>query len=347
MRRLPAEWEPQAGIILTWPHDRTDWRDELDRVLPLWAALTAAISRHEPVLSVCRDPGHRDLVRSLALVAGAQAERLHLAIAPSNDSWARDHGPITVMTGGSPICMDFAFNGWGQKYRYTLDDAINRTLIETGALGRSTMESVGMVLEGGAIDTDGTGTLLAVERTIRDPMRNPGLDRAALEAMLAERLGIRRFLWLENGHISGDDTDGHIDTLARFCDPHTICHARCDDPTDPDYPGLLAMESDLRTFRDPDGRPYRLVPLPCPAPIHETKGKGRGMRLPASYANFLILNGAVLVPTYADPADARALEIMGGLFPGREVIGLDCRALIRRGGSLHCVTMQLPAAVEL
>ena len=342
MRRLPAEWEPQSAIMLTWPHEQTDWRDDLERVHALWAGLTTTIGRYEPVLLVGHDPEHAELARSMALAAGARPERLWLASAPSDDSWARDHGPITVLDGDTPILVDFGFNGWGRKYPHARDDAINRHLHAAGVLGDRPMEPGGIVLEGGAIESDGAGTLLAVERTVRDPMRNPGLGLGAIEAILAERLGIRHFLWLANGRISGDDTDGHIDTLARFCDPRTICYLRCDDPSDPDFPGLQAMESELRGLRDPGGRPYRLIPLPSPAPVIETGGTHRGERLPAGYANFLILNGAVLVPTYADPADARAMGIIGRLFPGREVIGLDCRPLIRRGGSLHCVTMQLP-----
>jgi agmatine/peptidylarginine deiminase len=200
---------------------------------------------------------------------------------------------------------------------------------------------VDLTLEGGAIDTDGRGTLLAMERTIVDPRRNAGLSRAAIESVLARQLGIRRFLWLTQGQISGDDTDGHIDTLARFCDPGTICYVRCEDPTDRDYAGLKAMEEELRAFRDGAGNPYRLVPLPSPAPVLEANGA----RLPANYANFLILNGAVLVPVYGDPADSLALKTLAGLFPDREILSLDCRPLIRRGGSLHCVTMQLPAGI--
>lgn len=347
MRRLPAEWEPQAGVMLTWPHEDTDWADDLPAVLALWAELTATISHFEPVLLVCRDPAHGQQARSLSLESGARDDNLRLGLAASDDSWARDHGPITVLADHRPILVDFSFNGWGRKYPYARDDAITRGLHASGALGDIALEPGGLVLEGGAIETDGAGALLAIERTIRDPQRNPGLERRAIETVLSERLGIRHFLWLSNGQISGDDTDGHIDTLARFCDPRTICHVHSDDPNDPDQPGLLAMQEELQAFRDPEGRPYRLVALPSPAPIIETRGEHRGQRLPGGYANFLILNRAVLVPTYGDPADGRALGIIGELFPDREVVGLDSRALIRRGGSLHCVTMQLPAPVAL
>lgn len=341
MRRLPAEWEPQSGLMLTWPHDRTGWIDQMERVHDLWSQLAAAASRFEPVLVVCRDSGHEDLVRTRATLAGANPKRLRFALAPSDDSWARDHGPICVLENGRPRLLDFRFNGWGGKYPSALDDRINRTLAVEGIFDASSLEPADLVLEGGAIDTDGQGTLLVMERTLVDPQRNPGLTRTEIETALARHLGVLRFLWLTQGQISGDDTDGHIDTLARFCDPGTICYVRCEDPDDPDYPGLKAMEQELRAFRDLRGKPYRLIPLPSPAPIRETDGA----RLPAGYANFLILNGAVLVPVYGDPADRLALEILAGRFPGREIVPLDCRPLIRRFGSLHCVTMQLPAGV--
>jgi agmatine/peptidylarginine deiminase len=344
---MPAEWEPQWGVMLTWPHEGTAWSGELETVYALWARLTATIARLEPVLAVCRDLAHRDLVRERALQAGTPPERLRLVLAPSDDSWARDHGPISVLDSDGPVLLGFEFNGWGQKYPHAQDAAIARTLDAQGVFGPRPLEPGGMVLEGGAVETDGQGTLLAVERTLVDPLRNPGRSRAELELELGERLGIRRFLWLRNGQISGDDTDGHIDTLARFCDPRTICYVRGEDPQDPDYPGLKAMEEELRAFHDPWGEPYRLVPLPSPARILETQGPNRGGRLPAGYANFLILDRAVLVPVYDDPADAEALAILGELFPGREILSLDCRPLIRRGGSLHCVTMQLPAGLEV
>ena len=344
MPRLPAEWEPQGGVLLTWPHADSDWSDQLATVDRTWAAIAAAISRHEDVLICCRDPAHADHVRALASAAGADPARLHLALAASDDTWARDHGPITVLDHeGQPRLLDFRFNGWGGKFAAEQDDAISRTLHAAGAFGDTPLESVELVLEGGAIDTDGAGTLLAVERTLVDPQRNPGLTRSDIEAVLARHLGIERFLWLASGQISGDDTDGHIDTLARFTDPLTLCHATCEDPDDPDHPALTAMAAELAALRTAAGEPYRLVPLPTPRPILDADGR----RLPAGYANFLIIDGAVLVPVYDDPADALALEIIGGLFPERDVQGIDCRPLIRQGGSLHCVTMQLPAGVPL
>jgi agmatine/peptidylarginine deiminase len=344
MPRLPAEWEPQSGILLTWPHADTDWAVQLQTVDRTWAEIAAAISRYEAVLICCRDPAHQQHARALALAAGADPARLHLARAASNDTWARDHGPIGVLDDtGRPRLLDFRFTGWGGKFAADRDDAITGTLHAGGAFGDTPLASVDLVLEGGAIETDGAGTLLAVERTLVDPHRNPGMTRGDIESVLARELGIGHFLWLASGQISGDDTDGHIDTLARFADPLTLCHATCEDPQDADHAALRAMESELRALRNAGGEPYRLVPLPTPRPVLDADGR----RLPAGYANFLIIDGAVLVPIYDDPADGLALEIIGGLFPGRDVIGIDCRALIRQGGSLHCVTMQLPAGVPL
>jgi agmatine/peptidylarginine deiminase len=339
MRRLPAEWERQTGVMLTWPHADTGWADQLEPTETLYAKLAERISHYERVLIVCRDEAHVERVRGLTARTGAVNAQLRFVIAPSNDTWARDYGPISLLAGQSRRLLNFQFNGWGGKFSADLDTLITRHLAASGAFGNCLLETSELVLEGGAIETDGRGTLLAVTRTLVDPLRNPGWSRADIEHELTARLGIRHFLWLEHGAISGDDTDGHIDTLARFSDSRTICHAHCTDPSDADFAGLQAMEQELTALRDPAGHPYRLVPLPTPAPILDTDGA----RLPAGYANFLIINGAVLLPVYDDPADAKAWSILGGLFPTRKIIMLDCRPLIRRGGSLHCISMQLPA----
>ncbi|WP_373507887.1 agmatine/peptidylarginine deiminase [Thiocapsa sp.] len=338
MRRFPAEWEPQSGVMLTWPHEDTDWADQLDRVEHLYADLAALIGRYEPVLNVCRDAEQAAAVRARLAAAGAVPDSQRFGLAPSNDTWARDHGPIGVRTEtGEPLLLDFRFNGWGGKFAADRDDRITGTLHGCGLFGETAMEPVDLVLEGGAIETDGRGTLLAVTRTLVDPRRNPGLTRDVIERLLAEWLGVHRFLWLEHGAISGDDTDGHIDTLVRFCAPDTLCYARCTDPTDTDFADLQTMEQELRALRDPHGNPYRLVPLPTPVPVLGSEGE----RLPAGYANFLVINGAVLVPTYDNPADAEALDTLGDLFPDRTVLPVACRPLIRQGGSLHCISMQL------
>lgn len=341
-RRLPAEWEPQAGVMLTWPHAATDWVDRLEQVETLYADLAHLIGRFEPVLNVCRDRDHLEHVRARLDARGPGDFAQRFAIAPSNDTWARDHGPISVRDAADqPLLLDFHFNGWGQKFDAGLDDRISRTLAAGHHFAGTPLHTIDLTLEGGAIETDGRGTLLAVTRTLVDPLRNPGRTRADIEAVLRRELGIEHVLWLEHGAISGDDTDGHIDTLARFCSPDTICHASCTDPNDADYAELQAMERELAELRDPHGRPYRLVPLPTPGPILDDTGA----RLPAGYANFLVINGAVLVPTYADPVDAQALVTLGTLFPTRQILPVDCRPLIHQGGSLHCITMQLTHGV--
>jgi agmatine/peptidylarginine deiminase len=328
--------------MLTWPHEDTDWVDQLDRVERLYADLAALIGRYEPVLNVCRDAEHAAAVRARLAAAGADPDSQRFGIAPSNDTWARDHGPIGVRAEtGEPLLLDFRFNGWGGKFTADRDDRITGALSQGGLFGETPLEPIDLVLEGGAIESDGRGTLLAVTRTLVDPRRNRGLTRDAIERILAERLGARRFLWLEHGAISGDDTDGHIDTLVRFCAPDTLCYARCTDANDADFAELHAMELELRSFRDPQGNPYRLVPLPTPEPVLDREGE----RLPAGYANFLLINGAVLVPTYDNRADAEALETLGRLFPDRAVLPIDCRPLIRQGGSLHCISMQLMEGV--
>jgi agmatine/peptidylarginine deiminase len=342
MRRLPAEWEPQSAVMLTWPHAATDWADQLDLVEALYARLAALISHFEPVLVVCRDDALQERVRKRLADAETDPGRVLFALADSNDSWARDHGPVTVLERESPKLVDFRFNGWGGKFPAARDDAITATLAGGGWFGRTQLTDSSLVVEGGAIESNGGGTLMAVSRTLVDEHRNPGRGREQIEAELSRLLGSSRFLWLNHGQLSGDDTDGHIDTLARFCAPDTICFVRCEDASDPDYPELAAMARELAAFRMPDGRPYRLVPLPHPSPVRDPEGR----RLPAGYANFLIINGAVLVPTYADPADQAAVARLQGLFPGRAVLPVDCRLLIRQGGSLHCITMQFPAQLR-
>ena len=344
MTRLPAEWEPQAAVMLTWPHAGTDWAPRLAAVEALYRDLAAAIAAREPVLVVCRDAAHRARVAVELAVAGAAPGRIRFALAPSNDTWARDHGPITVLdAGGRAALLDFRFNGWGAKHPADLDDRISETLHAAGVFPGTPLHPSALVLEGGAIDTDGCGTLLAVRRTIIDPARNPGWSQERIEGELRRHLGVERILWLDHGALTGDDTDGHIDTLARFCDPQTLCYAQAPGPDHPDAAELDAMHRELQALRQPDGTPYRLIPLPLPKPIRGDDGE----QLPATYANFLIVDGAVLVPTYADPADDLALARLQGAFPDRAVVGIDCRALITEGGSLHCITMQLPAAVRL
>lgn len=340
--RLPAEWEPQAGVMLTWPHDATDWRPRLPRVLPVFAAIGAAISRFQSLLSVCASAAQLRDVEHRLLERGARRERLLFAVAASDDSWARDHGPLTVLDGDEAVLNDYRFNGWGGKFPARQDTAITARLHRLGVFGDAERVDTGLVVEGGAIETDGEGTLLATSHSLINDSRNPGLSRSAIEQRLGEQLGIRHFLWLEHGRISGDDTDAHIDTLARFTDPATIVHASAA-PGDDDDVELRAMSAELRALRRADGQAYRLLALPFPGVHRDADGR----RLPATYANFLIINGAVLMPAYGVPQDDEARAVLRDAFPDRDVIAIDCSEIIRQHGSLHCLTMQLPAAVSL
>lgn len=338
---FPPEWFPQSGVLLTWPHARSDWAPHLAEVEPVYVALAREIARREKVLIICLDEPHRRWVGERLADGGVATARCELRIAPTNDTWTRDYGPLTVLRDGRAELLDFTFNGWGGKFDADLDNAAVRRLHAAGVFGAAPLASFDLILEGGSIDTDGAGTLLTTARCLLAPTRNPALDRAEIERRLGESLGLNRFLWLTHGYLAGDDTDSHVDTLARFCDAHTIAYVRCNDPADEHYTELGAMEQELRTFRTADGAPYRLVPLPWPRARFDRDGQ----RLPATYANFLIINGAVLVPVYDDPADTLALAALAACFPQREVIGVPCLPLIYQHGSLHCVTMQLPAGV--
>lgn len=338
-RQLPPEWAPQSGVMITWPHPDSDWHPLLAEVEPVYMALAREVTRREKLLINCHSV---EYVAARLRDAGAEPARTLLRAVPSDDTWTRDYGPITVLEDERPHLLDFTFNGWGGKFRAPLDDQVTRRLHEEGTFGRLPLTTFDLVLEGGSIEVDGAGSLLTTEQCLLTPTRNPLLDRDQIERRLREALGVSRILWLRHGHLIGDDTDSHIDTLARFCDTQTIAYVACDDRADEHFDDLRQMEAELRALRDPRGEPYRLVSLPWPAAKRDPDD---GRRLAASYANFLIINGAVLVPTYRDAADSEALRRLQGCFPDREIIGIDCLPLIRQNGSLHCITMQLPAGV--
>ena len=338
---LPPEWSAQSGVMLTWPRSDVEWNPDYASAERCHTAIAKEISQREQVIITCMDADHAERIRGYVKAAGGRVDRLRIFTFPSNDAWARDHGPITVLKDGKLTLLDFIFNGWGGKYPHAEDNKLSRRLYEAGAFGNLPMESIPLVLEGGSIEVDGEGTLLTTESCLLNKNRNPTLQRAEIEALLHKYLGVDRILWLKRGAIDGDDTDGHIDTLARLCDPHTIAYQACQDASDPHYAGLKAMEDELKALRRKDGQPYKLAPLPWPQAVIDHTGR----RLPATYANFLIVDGAVLVPTYNDAADGPALEALKRCFPGREIVGVPCRSLIYQYGSLHCVTMQFPRGV--
>lgn len=336
--RFPAEWEEQDGVLLAWPHIATDWKPYLASAQETFAKIIAEASHHGRVIVVTTTPGE---VQHFLKHTSAIGDRVQCYPIPSNDTWARDFGPITVFENRHPVLLDCQFNGWGGKFRADLDNAISAELKQHGVFGPTHLRTIHLILEGGSIESDGHGTILTTASCNANPNRNAHMSRTDTEQAFAQFLGATRVLWLEHGYLAGDDTDGHVDMLARFAPRDTIVYQACDNTLDEHYDELSAMADELKQLKTLQGTSYRLIPLPWPSAKHDENGN----RLPASYANFLILNGAVLVPTYKDPHDALALGLIGKAYPGRKIIGIDCSALILQHGSLHCVTMQLPKGV--
>lgn len=334
---LPAEWYEQCGVQLTWPHANSDWAPILDEVRKCYINIANEIVKREKLLIVCHSV--EDVKKDLE---GISLDRILFREIPSNDTWARDHGAITVLENGVPHLCDFQFNGWGMKFAANWDNQITRALYDS-SLFLDEVKYRGLlhfVLEGGSIESDGKGTILTTKECLMSVNRNEQLSQSEIEACLSMTLGAKRFLWLNSGYLAGDDTDSHIDTLARFCDERTIAYVQCTDKSDEHYQALYQMEQELKNFETPEGEPYRLIPLPLPTPCYDEEE-----RLPATYANFLIMNTAVLVPIYCCDTDELALKQLEKAFPDREIIGVDCRVLIKQHGSLHCVTMQFPKGV--
>ena len=337
--RLPAEWEEQDAILMAWPHEGTPWKPFLDQACRTVAQIIAAASHHGRILLVTETPDH---TRHYLQATDVTMERVRLIPVTCNDTWARDFGPVTILEDGHPVLLDFQFTGWGGKYPHHHDNMISRNLKEHGVFGHIPLRALHLVLEGGSIESDGHGTLLTTSSCNANPNRNAHLSVSEIEQAFHQFLGTSRVLWLHHGYLAGDDTDGHVDMLARFAPHDTILFQSCDHPKDDEhYRALTAMAEELRAFRTTDNKPYQLIPLPWPEARHDEAGN----RMPASYANFLVFNDAVLVPQYGDPRDGQARTAIGKAFPGRKVVGIDCMALIRQHGSLHCVTMQLPKGV--
>ncbi len=361
--RLPAEWEPQGAVQLTWPHEATDWQPILAEITKTYVEMAIAIARRQQLIIVAPKPEEAlEQIRR----GGATEQtmrRITVLACPTDDTWARDHGFITLTdapysdgkdmpapaesrgdkaprtAAGRTRLLDFCFNGWGRKFEAALDNAINRRMYEAGTVAGEYEDHLDFVLEGGSIESDGRGTVFTTTGCLTAPNRNQPLTRDDIEAQLKRRLHADRIVWIDHGNLTGDDTDGHIDTLVRVAPDDTLLYIGCDDPQDEQYAELRLMEEQLTTLRTATGQPFRLLRLPSPAPIYDADGG----RLPATYANFLVINGAVLCPTYAQPdTDREALDIIGSAFPGREIVGIDCRSIIMQHGSLHCCTMQMP-----
>lgn len=328
--------------MLTWPHAGGDWAAQLPEIEPVFFSIALQIALRESLLVNCATAAQCEQVRTTLIRSGAPQGNLFTAVVPSNDTWARDHGPVTVFDEGKPRLLDFRFNGWGGKYPARADNAITGRLAASGRFGATAVEHVDLVVEGGSIDSDGRGTLMTTRRCLLHPQRNPDLGERPLTQKLSSLLGATRLLWLQHGGLAGDDTDGHIDMLVRFCSPSTLVYQSCNESAYAWYADLRAMADELRSWRTIQSEPYRLLALPWPG----AKFANDGTRLPASYANFLVINGAVLVPGYDDPADVEAVRVLQMAFPDREIIQIPCTALIRQYGSLHCLSMQFPKGVE-
>ena len=325
-RRMIAEWEQQSAVQLTWPHAATDWAPILPEITAVYEEMAREISKREGLIIVAPE-GTKPSIANC-----------ELAMINSNDTWARDHGFITVEEREERkeerelFLLDFCFNGWGEKFEATLDNQINKHLYDKGIVKGTYESHLDFVLEGGSIESDGKGTIFTTECCLMAPHRNQPLTKQQIEERLKVWLGAERIVWLQHGSLIGDDTDGHIDTLVRICPNDTLLYIGADEA----HPDLVEMEKELQTLRTLESKPYRLLKLPLPRPIFD-----EGERLPATYANYLVINGAVLVPTYNQPdLDAEALRIIGEAFPDREIVGIDCRAVIKQHGSLHCCTMQ-------
>jgi agmatine deiminase len=333
--RMPAEWEPHRATYMTWPHNPETWPGKFDPVPAQYAAVVAALSHFETVRMLVKDEAAEHQAAALLRQAGVRMESVELLSYATNDSWLRDYGPIFVgRADGTQLALDWRFNSWGEKYgAYNLDDVIPRQL--AARYGFECLE-VPMVLEGGSIDVNGAGSLLTTESCLLNPNRNPDMTKAEIEEYLRVYLGVSNVLWLGDG-IAGDDTDGHVDDLARFVSRDTIVTVIEEDPAEANHRPLMDNVKRLRAMRDQDGKPFRIETLPMPPPLHH-----EGQRLPASYANFYIANGAILMPTFGCPTDEQALSILRRLLPGRKVLGLPCLDLVWGLGTIHCLTQQHP-----
>ncbi len=333
---LPAEWEKQSFLQLTFPHANSDWNYLLEEVSACFVDIIETTAKFQDVLVVCDN-----VTRVKSYFKSTQ--HVYFVTAESNDTWARDHSGITVIEDGKAVIQDYIFNGWGNKFEAGLDNQITKKLFDKNVFLNCEVQSFDFVLEGGSIESDGKGTILTTSECLLSKNRNEQFLKEEIEEKLKENFGAKRILWLNNGFLIGDDTDSHIDTLARFCDEHTIAYVGCNKPEDKHFEALSKMKQELQQFVDFQGKPYNLVELPMPDTCFDSDGN----RLPATYANFTIINDAVLVPAYGVQQDSTALEILQKCFPSREIIGINCRVLIEQHGSLHCVTMQYPKQVSL
>ncbi len=335
MLRMPAEWERQRAVLMSFPHEDTDWHNADDEAnlkvsLSPFIRIAQAIAYGETVYIICKD---KTKISNMF----CSTRNMTFIEIPTNDTWIRDYGYISIKEDDQVTLLNFTFDGWGGKFEASLDNAVNHTLHKKGYLGITALENIDYVLEGGSIESDGNGTILTTSRCLCNPNRNSGPSKEEVEKRLQSTLGAERILWLDHGYLAGDDTDSHIDTLARFVNTETIVYLTCNDKKDEHYETLKKMEDQLKSFTTKEGKPYELIALPMTDPIYNIKKE----RLPATYTNFLITNDALIYPTYSDKNDTKAGEIFKEIFPAKEIIPINCLKLIEQGGSLHCSTMQI------
>jgi len=328
---MPAEWEKQQCVLMSFPHENTDWAEgNLNEALSPFIRIAQAIAYKEAVYIICKD---KEQTASLF----CSTRNMTFIEIPTNDTWIRDYGYISIFEDGQKRLLDFTFDGWGAKFEASLDNAVNSALHQKGYMGTTPLQQIDFVLEGGSVESDGEGSILTTSSCLCNPNRNGGQSKETIETKLQEMLGCQRVLWLDHGYLTGDDTDSHIDTLARFVNKETIAYVKCDNKEDEHYEALLQMEQQLKTFTTLKGETYTLIPLPMTEAIYDNDGT----RLPATYANFLICNDALLYPTYNDLHDNEVGRLFRDLFPEKEIIPINCLKLIEQGGSLHCSTMQV------
>jgi agmatine deiminase len=339
---LPPEWADQSAVMLTWPHTESYWVDTLSDIDQVFVTTAKEISLRQKVFITCLNDAHEWHIKKLLKNEGVDLSRVFIQQMRANDIWVRDHGPITVLQNNKPVLLDFTFTGWGYKYPAEFDNVLTANLHARKAFLNTELQKIDIALEGGGIEVDGKGTLLTTESCLLSKKRNPNLSKEDIENTLKHAFGVERILWLKHGALEGDDTDGHIDTIARFTDPYTICYVSCPDPSDSHYETFQNLEQELSELKNFEGNPYRLVPLPWPkARLADYDGR----RLPVTYANFLIVNQAVLVPTYEDDKDEEALATISECFPDREIVAIPSLPVVQWYGSIHCMTMQLPRGV--
>ena len=335
--RLPAEWEPQSGIQLTWPHANTDWKPYLEDITKVFVNMAKVITNEELLTVVTPETETVRKQLSKELTA-AQLNNVIFYDIDSNDTWARDHAPLTLVSDNKETCiLDFKFNGWGDKFEWTKDNNITSQLNNKGAFNSGYECDTDFVLEGGSIESDGKGSIFTTTFCLMAEHRNQPLTREEIEERLLKSLHAKRIVWLDYGQLIGDDTDGHIDTIVRLAPNDTILYNGCDDEKDEQYNDFNSLEEQLRQLKTLDGQPYNLLRLPMPDAIYD------GERLPATYANFVITNKSVICPTYSQPIkDNIALEVLQRAFPNHNIVGIDASVVIKQHGSLHCLTMQYP-----